>query len=110
MAVRLNEKMASTRTITVDWDGDRVDVRYRPNAVTPDLLEEVDAQSDDNLDSLRVLITAVVDWWDVQYDDGSTLPVTMETVGQVPMPFLRNVQTGIMEAQRPPEDAASAGG
>lgn len=102
--VRLAEKMAETRTITITWGVDDVDVCYHPNAVTPDLLEKVDKAADqDNLDVLGVLLEPVLEWWDILDEKDRRIPTDAATIKTVPMPFLTLVQRGIEDDQNPPE-------
>lgn len=107
MPIRLADKLAETKTITVTWDDDTADVSYHPNVVTPALLEQVDeAGREDNLDVMGVLLEPVLDWWDVLDEKGKRIPVTRETIRNMPMPFLLKVQDAIQEDQNPPENRA----
>lgn len=109
MAVKLNEMKARTKTLVVDWDGEKVDVSYFPNAVTPELLDRVDdavAANDRNV--LGVLLVPVIEWWDILEDDNSRMPVSDDNIQRVPMSFLNKLQDSIQEAQRPPESSSSA--
>lgn len=102
--VRLSSKMGETRTITVQWGEDDVDVSYHPNAVTPDLLERVDqAAKEDNLDVLGVVLEPILDWWDVLDDKDRRIPTDAATIKSLPMSFLTIVQKGIEDDQNPPE-------
>lgn len=108
MAVALSNMKKRTKLITVEWDGEEVDVSYFPNVVTPELLEKVDAAADqDNLDVLGVMLEPVLEWWDVLLDDGTKLPTDAETIRQVPISFLNAVQAAIQEDQNPPEESSS---
>lgn len=110
MAVNLTDKINQTKVFTLDWDGDDVDVSYRPNAVTPALLEEVDeAAKADDLSMLGVLLDPVLDWWDVLDADGQRIGTDPDTIRTLPMRFIGLVQRGIERDQNPPEDGTSAG-
>lgn len=109
MAVKLDEMQGRTKTLVVNWDGEKVDVSYFPNVVTPELLEKVaEASEKDNLDVLGVMLEPVIEWWDILLEDGSRLPTDSATIKKVPMSFLNNLQDAIQEAQRPPESSSSA--
>lgn len=104
MPVKLQDKMAETKTITVMWGEDEVLVSYHPNAVTPDLLDRVDgAAKEENLSVLGVLLDPVLDWWDVLDNSGKRIPTDKITIATIPMPFLNKVQVAIQEDQNPPE-------
>lgn len=109
MAVALSNMKKRTKLITVEWDGEEVDVSYFPNVVTPELLEKVDAAADqDNLDVLGVMLEPVLDWWDILEEEGGPrLPTDAATIRTIPMSFLNRLQEKIQEAQRPPEQSSS---
>ena len=108
MAVALSSMKTRTKLITVEWDGETVDVSYFPNVVTPELLEKVDeASRRDNLDVLGVMLEPVLDWWDILLEDGSRLPTDAGTIKRVPMSFLNRLQDKIQEDQNPPESSSS---
>lgn len=111
MAVSLRDKMTEAKTIQVEWGPDTVDVSYRPNVVTPALLEEVDeAAKRDDLSSLGVLLEPVLEWWDVLDDEGNRIPTDQGTIRTIPMRFIVLVQRAIEVDQNPPGDRDSVGG
>jgi hypothetical protein len=110
MAVALDSMKSRTKIITVNWDGEAVDVSYFPNIVTPDLLEQVDeAARRDNLDVVGVMLEPVLDWWDIlEHEGGPRLPTDAATIKRVPMSFLNKLQDAIQEDQNPPASSSSA--
>lgn len=112
MPVALDAMMGRTKVITVPWDGEKVDVSYFTNVVTPDLLEKVDkAAEEDNLDVLGVMLEPVLDWWDIlETEGGKRLPTDMATIRRIPMSFLNALQKAIQEDQDPPGEDSSADG
>lgn len=108
MAVKIKEMMGRTKTVTVEWDGESVDVSYFHNVVTPALMEEVvKAAEKEDLSVLGVSLEPVLDWWDVLQEDGSRLGTSADIIRQVPMSFLNAVQRAIQEDQNPPEESSS---
>lgn len=102
--VRLSTKMDETSVVTITWGEDDVDVCYRTNAVTPDLLEKVDkAAEQDDLSVLGVLLEPVLVWWDILDDKDRRIPTDAETIRTIPMSFITLVQRGIEADQNPPE-------
>lgn len=111
MGVRLVDKMNETKVATIKWGADDVEVSYRPNSVTPALLEAVDeAAKRDDMSVMGVVLEPVLDWWDVLDAEGNRLPTDADTIARMPMPWLNLVQAGIQEDQNPPEDETSHGG
>ena len=104
MAVKLNEMKNRTKTITVPWDGEEVDVSYYPNIVTPELLEKVDeASAKEDLSVLGVMLEPVLEWWDILDDKNKRIPTSAEVIRTIPLNFLNAVQSAIQEDQNPPE-------
>jgi hypothetical protein len=102
MAMTLSKVKAKIAETTGLWDGETVDVGYRPAAVTPRLMDEVAAAAkDENLGVVGHLLSAVIDWWDVLDDDGARIPPTPENVADFPIPFLMAVMNTIQDAQGP---------
>lgn len=111
MAVKLSEKMAETKTVTVKWGDDDVDICYKPNAVTPRLLEEIDqAAAKDDMSALGVALEPVLEWWDVLDDKGRRIGTDAGTIATLPLSWIVAVQNGMEADQNPPESGTSAGG
>lgn len=107
--VALNNMKARTKVLTVEWDGEAVDVSYFPNAVTPALLESVmDAAEKEDMSILGTMLEPILDWWDITENDGGPrVPTDAETIRNIPMSFLTKLQKTIQEAQNPPESSSS---
>lgn len=103
MAMTLSKVQEKESTVTVLWDGETVDVGYRPGAVTAALLEKVQhAANDNDMGVIGILFTQMLAWWDVLDDQGERIPVTPENVSQVPLDFAMNVLQTVQGAMRPP--------
>ncbi len=107
--VALDKMMGRTKVITVEWDGETVDVSYFTNVVTPVMLEKVEAAAQkDDLSVLGEMLEPVLDWWDIlETEGGKRLPTDRETIARIPMSFLTALQKAIEEDQNPPEDGSS---
>lgn len=104
MAMTLSKVQDKTTTTTVLWDGETVDVGYRPGMVTAALLEQVQAAAArDDMGVIGVLFSKMLAWWDVLDDDGERIPVTAEAVSQVPLDFAMAVLKAVQGTMRPPE-------
>lgn len=104
MGMRLSAIKAKTRTATVEFLDEKIDVSYFPAVVTPDLMDQVQkAADDDDLGVVGMLLSEVIDWWDVLDDNDKRLPPTPENIGAMPIPFLMAVMNEVQEDQRPAE-------
>jgi hypothetical protein len=111
MSVKLADKLAETKTMTLRWGDDDVDVSYYVNAVTPELLERVDAAAaQDDMSVLGVVLEPILEWWDVLDGKGKRLPTTAAQIAKMPMRWINLVQDGLQVDQNPPEGATSGAG
>lgn len=113
MTVRFDQLVDNHGTVKVAVAGGEVIVRYAPANVTPALMTAI-VESDNPVETF---LTAAVKSWDVLDDDGQEWPITrqvervsdegliyVETVSNLdllPLAFLRQVQTAILEDMRP---------
>lgn len=110
MAVNLADKRTESKVITVMWGDDPVEVSYFPNAVTPNLLDEVEAAAkQDDLSVIGTLLEPVLDWWDVLDDKGKRIPTDKATISGLPLRWLTLVQKALEDDQRPPDSADPKG-
>lgn len=113
MGMTLSKVQAKERTVTVLWDGETVDVGYRPAAVTPALLSTVqEAAEASNLDVIGMMMEPMLAWWDVLDDDGNRLPTSAEVIRIIPLAFTMEVLKVVQDAMAPSdsEGKGSAGG
>lgn len=107
MAVKLADKIAETKTVTVTWGEDDVDVSYFPNAVTAKLLSDIDQAADaEDLTVIGVALEPILDWWDVLDDKGKRIPTDRDTIASLPLAWIIAVQSALEEAQNPPENGS----
>jgi hypothetical protein len=101
MPVAVTKLQRDTRTLSVPWDADTLNLVYRPGSVTPDLVEAV-AQPEVKQPVVTFLL-ATVQSWDLLDDADKPLPVTEGLLSELPMLFLRAVQTAILEDLQVPK-------
>ncbi|NPV85983.1 MAG: hypothetical protein HPY45_08255 [Anaerolineae bacterium] len=101
MAIRYKDLNAKTRTITVYYDGESLDVTYRLNAITPAALREL--RGLESAESLAAQVGMVVESWDVLDDKGQRIKPTREFAEKLPVDFLAAVITGIVDDVRAPD-------
>jgi hypothetical protein len=88
MAIRLSDLRRKTRSVTVHYQGEDVNVEYYVNAVTPEFL----LSSNEPLDQIKRVVAS----WDVQDDDGNNL-APAEIADKLPIAFLNAVISAIIE-------------
>ena len=100
MPIRVSNLAKNTRETIVSYEGEAAAVTYKPGAVTPNMLDEMQANKE-NAGALVSLIRRCVSQWDVLQDDGKQLPTDSPAVGDLPVAFLNVVLTAIFEDMRP---------
>lgn len=90
MAIKLSDMQKRTRTITIKYKEDELDITYFVNAITPAFLSERFI-----VDQVKIAVSA----WDVVDDDGKPLTVS-ESADNLSMDFLREVIDAILTDTR----------
>jgi hypothetical protein len=101
MPVAVTKLQRDTRTLRIPWDADTLNLVYRPGSVTPDLIDAV-AQPEERQPVVKFLL-ATVQTWDLLDDDDKPLPVTEQLLAELPLLFLRALQTAILEDLQVPK-------
>jgi hypothetical protein len=103
MGIKFQEMMRRTRKITVEFQGESLEVEYRINVVTPLFLKQIGEQ--DERESLITQTTAAVERWELLDGEGKELPPDKEQASKLPTKFLQAVIQGIAADLRAPGDA-----
>lgn len=95
-------------------EGDVVNIRYRPGALTLGALERMnEAAQSDRFDAgaLENLLKPIIVEWDLLDDDGNPLPTSREGLHQLPIEFIGELISVLSESARvdPEEGKASSG-
>jgi hypothetical protein len=105
MGMKLSAVKGKIKTAQITWEDETVEVGYHPAAMTPELLERVDASGKaESLAVLGVLLEPLLAYWDVLDDDDKRLPTDAATIATIPLPFLMAVMDQVQESMRPPAD------
>lgn len=102
MAISVKKRRKIEKVVTVEYDGDSADVRYRPAAITKGLSEEILEQ--DFKTSSQVIaywLSQVVVSWDVLDEDDKPMEPTPELMSQLEPQFLSAVRDAIVEDMSP---------
>lgn len=123
MGLRLSTMLAATAECDVAFDGEQIRVCYRPNAVTLELTDRIDAEGkaadeaeergeQTEHDWITAQLLPVVEWWDVLEDDDSRMEPTRPNMRRMPLKFLQAVLTAVIDDQKvaPGENEGSADG
>lgn len=103
------------RTITVEWEGETLDVGIYPGRYTPELMSEVmgmvkDAEGSSEqaqLDTVGQMVQPLLAWWDL-YDDeqaeqeGRRMPVNAATIATIPLSLTQAILVKASQSVRPP--------
>lgn len=97
----LNAIASKTATTEVPFLGETVRLDYRPALLTRDRLAALDAENVDE-DTAATFLCDVLAGWDLT-NDGEPLPITVEGLGKVPFPLLKEMMKGLVEGTKPGE-------
>jgi hypothetical protein len=98
--IRLGDLEKKEREITVMFQGEELNVTYRPNAVTPAFIDSLKGLPPRE-SNVKQLI-GIVKRWDLVDEDKNMLALDEESVRLVPMLFLEAVLEGITDDLRSP--------
>lgn len=120
MPIKLAEIANQTKTIDVTFPGadGTLSVTYRPNKVTPRQeaafaqairrAERDEEGAEPVGDLVLEMLSVVMLRWDLEGEDGQTVPLTVETLRDVPSAIVTRVMEAIRDANAPdPTKSAS---
>ena len=99
------------KVVTVEFDGQSGDIWYKPWVITPRAMREMRDASDDEQDSIgRIMdqLCRFVSDWELLDEDGQRLPVTVETMTNLPNPFLLAVLNAVIADMQPTPTTGAA--
>lgn len=110
MPIKIADLRKETRPVSMEWEGETVNLKYRPGAVTAQMqmsaagIATVGDKADliveyvgDYVESMALLIAE----WDVMGEDSKPLPITVDNLRQMTLPFLFAIFGAIMGAYNP---------
>lgn len=108
---KLSALVADNATVSVPFGDEVVTVRYRPSVITPGFQRAIaEAQARNDFDGAVCWpLSALIVGWDLQADDGATVPTTPESMAAIPGQVLNVILAAIREDLAPnPSSAASS--
>lgn len=107
MSIKLAALSGVTAHTQFPFQGETVNIEYRPNYMTPEREAVLSAaEASGGADGFIDLVVGMLVSWDVLDDSGTPLPVTTEVVRTLPFSFLTAALTAAGEASAPGEAAA----
>ena len=100
-----SKRKQQTKVITVDFEGEPVQVAYRPAAMTPRFVNLIQSVQTD-IESIADIIQRVIVWWDVLDEEGNRLAPTPENTLEFDLTFLSAVVNAVVEDMSPGEATA----
>lgn len=124
MAMTLSSMKTKVATATVTWQDETVDIGFFPGALTPAYLEMLQESAREAKaagtkapeegvkarSQFEDLVLPILAWWDVLDEEGERLPVTTDTIREMPLSFLTATVTATQASMRPPARAGSSAG
>lgn len=93
--MRLSQILSETKVVSVSISGDTLAVTYRPQAVTPEMVDRMNGANSAPGDAIASTVVDLVHEWDLTDDNGKSYPITLETVRKLPVSFLSAVTQAI---------------
>lgn len=101
MPLNLANLKHNTRSVSIDYFGEPVNLTYRPSEMTPATEAELQGAADEERTEVMVRTVArLVTAWDVM-DGDEPLPITADVLRGLPSAFLLHVLDGIQADMRP---------
>lgn len=97
--MRLSD-LGRERKITVPYDGEEIGIVFRPAAVNADWLERMGEEGKDARTYVGLLSEALVSW-DIEGDDGTPLPVSVDVLWRLPVDLLNLLAQAMIEGLAP---------
>lgn len=99
-------KLGARRTVSVTYDGETIEVTFKPAVVNADWQERIQGLEKNDQTGYLKLLAEVLVAWDVLDDEGQPLPPTAELMRQFPTDLLYEVAWTIFESLAPNGRAA----
>jgi hypothetical protein len=98
--------LGAQRTVPVTYDGETIQVTFRPAAINTDWQERLQAlQRSDRTGFVELLAEALVAW-DIVGDDGQALEPSVELMRRLPIDLLEEIAQAIFESLAPKRRSA----
>lgn len=104
MPINIQELGKKIRPVTFEFMGEKGTLHYRAGANTAraaiEWQERFDSEEENQIELLAERLTEIIDSWDL-VDGDKPLPVTQDTLLDLPMPLLEAMMRAIIDSQNP---------
>lgn len=109
MSIKVSHLKKNSRTLTIDWDGEKVAFAYKPGEITPAL--SIEMSDEDTKAPLVFALSKTLASWDV-LDDDTMLPIaiTDEILMGFPSAFLNTILRAIIRDNTVGEESSATSG
>jgi len=122
MAVKFHDLMKEIKRAEMKYEGETVHYAYRPSAITPQMqlvAVRMQSMSDEKseskpsdmealmMDFVSVICNLIFEW-DLEDENGRTIPVNRDWVSQMPLAFLSTLFGSAVEDMRPNDKSAGS--
>ena len=87
-------RTADTKTVTVEFGDESMEVEFRLSAITPTTLASLQSADGDKLGATVEFLCEVLSKWEVE-DEGETLPIDPVVLSGLPVDFLSAIAAAI---------------
>lgn len=87
-------RTADTKTVTVEFGEESMNVEFRLSAITPSTLQALQDADGDKLEATVQFLCEVLSSWEVE-DEGRVLPIEPEELACLPVDFLTAIATAV---------------
>ena len=87
-------RTADTKTVTVEFGEESMNVEFRLSAITPSTLQALQDADGDKLEATVQFLCEVLSSWEVE-DEGKVLPIEPGELACLPVDFLTAIATAV---------------
>lgn len=101
MSIKLSDLQKETRKVVIDFRGERIELEYFVNIVTPAFLKEGHSPSEQ--------LARMLKRWDIEDENGGEIPVSSEVVDMLPYSLQGDMSRAIIEDMHGPGEEEKKG-
>lgn len=94
MGIKLSDLQNKTRKIVIDFRGEKVELEYFVNIVTPSFLKQELSPSEQ--------LAKMLKRWDIEDENGNEIPVSMDVIDSMPYTLQGEMSKRIIEDMHGP--------
>jgi hypothetical protein len=99
-------RTADTKTVTVEFGEESMNVEFRLSAITPSTLQALQDADGDKLEATVQFLCEVLSSWEVE-DEGKVLPIEPGELACLPVDFLTAIATAVTADVQVPKATTS---